>query len=100
MTQGIDPERMADVVAKAIKLAIEPLIKRIVALEARPKAFEFFQGPWQPNLTYEPGDTCNYKDSLWICVKQTSARPGDPDPESRSWRMGLRGVRRDGGTHR
>ena len=33
---GIDVERLADIVAGAIKIATEPLRKRIEALEARP----------------------------------------------------------------
>lgn len=77
----------------ALESAIVSLTERIAALEARPEpraAWADYQKVCTPRRHYRKGDSCTWNGSLFICVEDTSARPGGPDLSSRSWVLAVK----------
>jgi hypothetical protein len=75
-------ERMATVVANAIKQAVAPLRDRIASLEARPVLK--YGGVFEQGASYQEGVLVTRSGSLWLCLRETRATPGS-DPEK--WRL-------------
>jgi hypothetical protein len=45
---------------------------------------EIYQGVWQPDTTYEQGDTVTFGGSSWHCNEETKDRPGEV---SKAWTL-------------
>jgi hypothetical protein len=81
-----DAERLAGIIATAIKGAVTPLKQRIEALEARPAAGG---EKWCKHVAagerYEPGSSLVTRSgSLWLL---TAMPNGDPPGQDPSWRL-------------
>lgn len=62
--------------------------RRLDALEAQQSKSlaDLYRGSYQPNGHYDRGCLVNDHSSLWLCMRATSARPGD----SADWRLVLK----------
>jgi len=74
----LDPEKMADAIAEAIRMATAPLAARIAALEQHPTTGVKWAGVYTPDAIYREGDLTT-RSGLWLALKSTAASPGS-DP--------------------
>ncbi len=77
-------QQLAGVIAKAIKMATEPLAARIAKLEARGPSLKYC-GIFDPGGLYGPGDTVTHQGSLWICKQAVTG--GAPHDGSDCWQL-------------
>jgi hypothetical protein len=64
-------------IREAIAKALDPLLDRIAALEARPSMQD--KGVWTAGTVYEPGDVCSHHGSGWVCRETHMATGADID---------------------
>ena len=76
----------------ALATRLAALHAQVKALEAAPKAMQH-GGVWREGSTFERNDVVTCDGSVYICKQQTTAKPGSPDDEGRSWSMMLRCAR-------
>lgn len=48
------------------------------------------RGVYRSDTQYEKGDGATWGGSFWIAQEDTRAKPGDPGPESRAWRLAVK----------
>lgn len=87
LMRDIGADTAAHVRAK-IAAAVEPLEKRLAALESRPAALKY-QGVWRAEVQYAAGDTVTHSGSMWCAMVATQQRPG----ETRDWQLCVKGMR-------
>jgi len=81
-----DSEKMADVIARQVKLFVArelaPYADRLGALEI--KKGVVYRGTWSPSAEYSSDQCATFRGALWLCrVASTQAKPGtDSD-----WRL-------------
>lgn len=68
-----------DAVAEVLKERLDALSRRIAELEAGgPNLANCFRGTWQPG-SFERGSIVVWEGSLWLALRDTSAKPGTGD---------------------
>ena len=73
----LDPEKLAEIVAKGIQVALTPVMARLAALEAKPGVS--YAGVYTEGRSYTEGNLATLNGGLWLCLRHGSVRPGtDP----------------------
>jgi len=49
-----------------------------------------YQGVWQAEKTYEPGQSVTWAGSQWIALERTDAKPGEAALKSRAWALAVK----------
>jgi hypothetical protein len=83
------PEQFADLVVKAITLALEQPKATIAALELRIKELESrpmvkYAGVWRHGEAYAEGHLTTHAGGLWLAIHSTNLQPGT---EASGWRL-------------
>lgn len=69
-----DAEAFGAAMGDLIREAVEPIEKRLAALEACPMHYD---GPHETDKVYSKGMFVTHDGSLWHCNYKTASRPGD-----------------------
>ena len=77
-----DLDLVADVIAAAMQKTLDPVTKRLDALEARELSVEY-AGVYTENKRHKARQLTTRGGSLWLCLRDTTGRPGDSD----SWKL-------------
>jgi hypothetical protein len=77
-------EELAKVLAELIKQHTRPLHARIEALEKQAADFRYC-GVWHYGESYRKHNFCTYDGSIWVCLRDTAAKPG----QSPDWQLAV-----------
>jgi len=83
-----------DIVGAVLVETLDPLIRRIEALEKQQKAVRF-RGVFQRAESYQRGNFATHDGSLWAAVKDDPGTPGDGDGWQLCAKRGRDADRRD-----
>ena len=83
------PDDFAELVTGAIRIAIDPVLQRIQALEQHaglhPAAYKSVARAWDPRAAYRPGDLCLCANALYLAIRASSGTRPDGSTGTGSW---------------
>ena len=71
-------------VAKKIAAVVEPLERRLAALEAKAEITVKYAGVFKHGERYRRGDAVTHRSAFWVCTEATDAVPGSGETP---WRL-------------
>ena len=77
-------KELADLIRQHVAIVTKPLELRIVQLEKQAADFKYC-GVWHYGESYRKHNFCTYDGSIWICLRDTAAKPG----QSPDWQLAV-----------
>ena len=77
-------KELADLIRQHVAIVTKPLELRIVQLEKQAADFKYC-GVWHYGESYRRHNFCTYDGSIWVCLRDTAAKPG----QSPDWQLAV-----------
>ena len=77
-------KELCDLIRQHVATVTKPLRDRIEALEKQAADFKYC-GVWHYGESYRKHNFCTYDGSVWVCLRDTAAKPG----QSPDWQLAV-----------